>query len=375
MNTFFKKTKSLERMQQGPLGPYLVEYGEQLRSEGYAPQSGRFKIRLIAHFSRWLARRGIAAAGISDQHPINFLRARTRAGYRIGHTDRAALARLFRLLRARSVIADTKPPVATPGSSEAVLQVYARYLETERGLDIKTRDHYLPFVRRFLKSTFGEAPVDLSTLRARDVIHFVQQGARKLIPKTAQLMATALRSFLRFAHYCGEAPSNLAICVPSVATWSLSTLPSSLCCRDVNRVLAGCNRATATGRRDYTLMLLAVQTGLRLSELTGLCVRDVHLGTGAHVRCVGKGRRERCTPLTKQTVTALKTWMQESAKEPAEWLFSNGQGGRLSADAVQDLLAKYQNVAGQVCPSLRKKRVTPHVLRHYPGHGPIAGRR
>lgn len=106
-----------------------------------------------------------------------------------------------------------------------------------------------------------------------------------------------------------------------------------------------------------------MQTGLRLSELTGLRRQELHLGTGAPVGCVGKGRRERWTPLTKHGVVALKSWLQEAAKR-GEWLFSNARGGRLSADAVQRLLAKYRQVAAQVCPSLKKKRVTPQVLRH-----------
>ncbi len=117
------------------------------------------------------------------------------------------------------------------------------------------------------------------------------------------------------------------------------------------------------GQRDHVLLLVAVQTGLRLSELTGLRREELHLGSAAHLRCVGKGRRERTTPLTKQAVTALRTWLSQLRKDTA-WLFPNAQGGRLSADAVQRLLRKYQGMAGHSCPSLKRKRVTPHVLRH-----------
>ena len=111
------------------------------------------------------------------------------------------------------------------------------------------------------------------------------------------------------------------------------------------------------------LLLLATQTGLRLSELTGLRREDLHLGTGAHVRCLGKGRRERITPLTKQVVVALKSWQRNLAKN-SEWLFPTARGSRLSSDAVQRLLGKYKLMACRACPSLMKKRVTPHVLRH-----------
>jgi integrase len=109
---------------------------------------------------------------------------------------------------------------------------------------------------------------------------------------------------------------------------------------------------------------MALQTGLRWSELTAVRSRDLQLGTGAHVRCVGKGRKERGTPLTKQTVTVLKTWLQESAPGVDAWLFATPRGGRLSPDAVQDLLHKHRSAAAQACPSLAKKRVPPHVRRH-----------
>src|SRR5206468_8099540 len=132
---------------------------------------------------------------------------------------------------------------------------------------------------------------------------------------------------------------------------------------ETEALLAAPDQQSWHGRRDHMLLLLAVQTGLRLSELTGLRREDLHLGTGAHVRCLGKGRRERITPLTKQIVVALKAWQQNLAKN-SEWLFPTARGSRLSSDAVQRLLAKYKLIACRACPSLKKKRVTPHVLRH-----------
>ena len=108
----------------------------------------------------------------------------------------------------------------------------------------------------------------------------------------------------------------------------------------------------------------SLQTGLRLSELTGLQRADVVLGRGAHVRCVGKGRKERCTPLAKTAVAVLKAWLREPPKRHSEVLFPTAHGGRLSPDSVSDLLAKHVAVACKSCPSLRKKHVTPHVLRH-----------
>jgi integrase/recombinase XerD len=118
------------------------------------------------------------------------------------------------------------------------------------------------------------------------------------------------------------------------------------------------------GRRDHTLLLTAVQTGLRLTEITSIRQQDVSLATGAHVRCEGKGRTERCTPLTKSTVTVLTSWIREQGTDGTRILFPSVRGGRLSADAVQHLVAKHAAVAQQTCPSLADKRISPHVLRH-----------
>lgn len=133
---------------------------------------------------------------------------------------------------------------------------------------------------------------------------------------------------------------------------------------EIDALLAAPDQQTWFGRRDHALLLVAVQTGLRLSELTGLQRHDAILGTGAHVRCVGKGRKERCTPLAKTTVAVLKAWLREPPRHSTKVLFPNARGGRLSPDGVADLLAKHVVPACESCPSLRKKHVTPHVLRH-----------
>jgi len=133
---------------------------------------------------------------------------------------------------------------------------------------------------------------------------------------------------------------------------------------EVDALLAAPDPDTWSGRRDQALLMVAVQTGLRLSELTGLKRQDIVLGTGSHVRCTGKGRKERCTPLTKQTRAVLKNWLNELEKTNTGILFPNAQGGRLSGDGVRYILAKHIATASKTCPSLLRKKVTPHVLRH-----------
>ena len=133
---------------------------------------------------------------------------------------------------------------------------------------------------------------------------------------------------------------------------------------EIEALVAAPDPQTWFGRRDRTLLLVAVQTGLRVSELINLTCGDVVLGPGAHVRCSGKGRKERSTPLRKDSVHALRTWLAERAGEDDEPLFVSNRGERLSRDAVERIVRKYVNVASDNCRTLKTKRVSPHVLRH-----------
>jgi site-specific recombinase XerD len=222
---------------------------------------------------------------------------------------------------------------------------------------------------QFAKKHLHKAPslIAFEEIDAPFVTAFLDdlESRRGISARSRNLRLTAVRSFFHYVAleepaYASQIQRVLAI---PEKRYSKMVVPF-LSRQEVDALLAAPLRGTWLGRRDHALMLTAVQTGLRLSELTGLKCQDLHLGRGPHIRCLGKGRKERCTPLAKQTVTALKAWLNEQTGGSGEWLFTTARGDRLSADAVQDLLAKYQRIAGQSCPSLRKKNVTPHVLRH-----------
>ncbi len=188
---------------------------------------------------------------------------------------------------------------------------------------------------------------------------------RQITARSRNLRLTAIRSFFQYAAY--EEPAQAAqihrvLAIPGKRF--TRRLVTFLTRPEVDALLAGPDQGTWFGRRDHALLLLSVQTGLRVSEVTGLQRGDVALGVGAHVRCVGKGRKERCTPLTKTTAAVLRVWLREPARRHAATLFPSAQGGRLSRDSVADLLAKHVARAAQGCPSLRDRRVTPHCLRH-----------
>ena len=134
--------------------------------------------------------------------------------------------------------------------------------------------------------------------------------------------------------------------------------------REIDALLAAPDRTTWTGRRDHAMLLTAIQTGLRASELTGLNCSDVHLAAGPHVSCRGKGRKQRITPLTQITVAVLRVWLAERAGESHDPLFPTSRGKRLSRDGLERRLTKHIAAAATTCPTLHEKTITPHTLRH-----------
>jgi site-specific recombinase XerD len=183
--------------------------------------------------------------------------------------------------------------------------------------------------------------------------------------RSRNLRLTAIRSFYRYAAHEEPTQSGLIQRVLAMpAKRYEKKLIGFLIRPEIEALLAAPDLNTWAGRRDRAFLLVAVQTGLRLSEMTSLRREDVVLGVGAHVHCMGKGRKERCTPLAKQAAKTVKAWLREAPHGADTIVFPSARGGRLSADGVQFLLAKHLATARQHCPSLKNKRVTPHVLRH-----------
>jgi len=191
------------------------------------------------------------------------------------------------------------------------------------------------------------------------------QKNRGVTARTRNARLAAIRSFFNFTAFempCQSAQIQRVLAIPTKRY--VRAQIDYLTREEVDALLAVPSQKTWAGRRDHALLLVTVQTGVRLSEVTGLRREDVNLSAGAHICIMGKGRKERRTPLTKQSVAVLRSWLQEPVRGNSEVLFPNARGGRLSADGVAYILAKHVAVACQTCPSLKRKRVTPHVLRH-----------
>jgi site-specific recombinase XerD len=223
---------------------------------------------------------------------------------------------------------------------------------------------------QFTQQRLHKAPssLEFAEIDAPLIAEFLEglEKSRNISPRSRNLRLAAIRSFFRYAAF--EAPDQ------SAQIQRVLAIPGKRCTRsilnflmkeEIEALLGAPDQGTWSGRRDRALLLVAVQTGLRLSELTGLQWPSVVLqGTGAHIRVIGKGRKERCTPLTKQTTAVLKAWKREASQGGAKTVFPNARGGQLSADGLQYILAKHVAVAQQTCQSLVGKRVTPHTLRH-----------
>jgi integrase/recombinase XerD len=223
----------------------------------------------------------------------------------------------------------------------------------------------LGFAQRKLKKE--PAALELKDLDAPLIGAFLEdlEKRRGNSARTRNARLAAVHSFFRYAAL--EEPGQSAVIQRVLAMPSKrhgKKLVGFLTRAEIDALLAAPDLSTWPGRRDRALLLVAAQTGLRVSEIVSLRRVDVVLGSGAHVRCEGKGRKERCTPLRRETAKVLRNWLRESPVEPAGPLFPNARGRTLSRDGVQYLLSKHLKTARGRCPSLRNKRVSPHVLRH-----------
>jgi site-specific recombinase XerD len=175
----------------------------------------------------------------------------------------------------------------------------------------------------------------------------------------------AIHSFFQYVAF--EEPAHALLCqrILAMPTKRHERRPIEFLNREeIDALLAATDSSSWVGRRDRTMLLLTAQTGLRVSELIGLTCHDIVLGTGAHVHCQGKGRKHRCTPLRPETAKMLDAWLRQRRGNPEDPLFPSTRGGKLSRDAIERLITKYTEAAARTCASLKRKKVSPHVLRH-----------
>jgi site-specific recombinase XerD len=295
-------------MQLGAWAGYLNAYTTLIKERGYSPVSVDTQVQLIACFSQWLRKGNTESYALDEIIVERFLRRHRNAGS-VRRGDAAALYRFLRMLRELGVTQLRKNPPLSP--QQRLITNYRRYLLEERGLTQATVVNYVPFVEQFLSARFRRIPPNLSHLRAPDLTGFVRHQAHKLSPGCAQLLVTALRSFLRYLRYQGKITSDLAACVPTVARWSFAALPKFLPAGTVQKVLDRNDRRTPLGRRNHAILLLLARLGLRACEIVALNLEDIDW-ENARITIRSKGGRWAQLPLPIDVGEALALYLRHA---------------------------------------------------------------
>lgn len=223
----------------------------------------------------------------------------------------------------------------------------------------------LQYAEKTLKKNISQLKLeDLNYNFIRDFLGYLAKD-RKIKPQSVNVRLSAIRSFFQYiAPHMPEYSATITKILSIKEKKTDAKLVDYLDEKEVEALLKAPNQQTWIGFRDHCLLTLAIQTSLRLSEITSLKWKDVIWGEHATVHCTGKGRKERDTALTKQCVKILHTWSKKVGALPLAFVFPTAKGSRMSADAVQYLIKKYAACAARNCPSLKEKKVSPHVLRH-----------
>ena len=360
MDRFYEDARTLARMRAGPLGPFVQAFAAQLIEQGYTRGSGRLVLRLVAGFSRWVDRRGVAVDTLTRDDIGRYLKYR-RAHQRPRSEDAGTLGRFFTLLISKGIVAE---PKATNDltSARRLEEEYRQYLQLERGLAPPSISNYLPIARELLRHFYGNDEVKLSGLRAADVAHFVRIQAARLRPRRAKMMTTALRSFLKFARYRGLISLDLQASIPAVANWSMASIPKTISSVQVEQLLETCDRDTAKGCRDYAILLLLARLGLRGGEVADLILDDLDWEAGE--LCIrSAGQRSDRLPMPQEVGTAIVDYLRHARPTCASrHVFIRVRAPRrrlVGPSAIGDVVRAALQRAG-LQPPLRGS----HLLRH-----------
>jgi integrase/recombinase XerD len=297
---------STQRVYTGPLAPYIEKFATFLAGEGYVAQTARTKCALVGDLSDWLKRRPILRLATLDEEWIHKFHAQRRNTRRRG--DVTTSRQLLEFLRGLGAISSRRPHTDRSALGQ-LTRDYERFLISERGLARSTVVGYLAMVRRFLTEHFEGRPLRLQDLRPQDLHRFVLGEARRVSRTHARTTVTTLRSFLRFLRQRGAIDTDLAAALFGVSYWRWAHIPKSLPPEQVERLLRSCDRHTASGQRDYAILLLLARLGLRGGEVLALTLDDLDWERG-EMLVRGKGQRCERLPLPKDVGAALVHYLR-----------------------------------------------------------------
>jgi len=348
---------------EGPLAPYLEPYAEYLAESGYSQVAFWRKTFLVNEFNRWLEREGVPVDEITRGHEETFLH--DRAHYRLPKGgDRITLSGVTDWLRQQGLIEATTAMLDDMSDLDRIVLEYKSWLREDRGLASATIENYAGYVGRFLREVSGGSELRLASVRPGQITDYI----RRLAPKdrtfaAAKHIVTALRSFFRFARYRDYILIDLAATVPSVAGWSMASIPRAMPADQVQTLLTASKTwRTPSGLRNRAVLLLLARLGLRAKEIIRLELEDIDWNEGV-LRVHGKGRTERPLPLPHDVGEAIAAYLEHGRPEtPCRRVFVRSR-------APFDSLKAHSDICQIVARAIARAGIKPlsngaHQLRH-----------
>ena len=349
-----------KRLRSSPCGAHVDTLCASLFELGYARPTIREKLRIVGRLSRWMAAKHCAIADLDEPCVEEFVNTERHNGrYRQGVCSTAL--QLLAHLRDGGVV-PTPEPARDDSPTAILLSRYEGYLRSERAVTESTIAGYGPFVRAFVDERLSGGTMNPDSLRPDDVREFLLTRVRRMAPKRVQYMGTALRSFLRYLFMLGETRTDLALAIPMVRQWRLSGVPRHIPTRDVEQLLRACDRTSATGRRDYAVLLLLARLGFRASEVITLELDDLRWREG-EIIVRGKGLIRDRLPILPDVGEALTLYLKKDRpKGSCRRVFLCRKAphrGFSHPSTVSTIVARALGRAG-LAPAMRGA----HLLRH-----------
>jgi integrase/recombinase XerD len=311
MERTYESAATLVGRAAGPLASHLGPFVTSLTDQQYTASVICIKVRHALAFDRWLAKHSVVSADLSEAHVERYQRRSRRQHQRIRTETRrrewCEVTQLLQFLRSRGVCPAAR--VETTAADELAAR-YGQHLQDQQGLAAATIESYRTVAKRFLYERFGDGVVDLRTLRAGDVIAFVQRQTQRLQPPALMRVVNAMRSFLCYAQYRGEVATSLAAAVPNVAAWTTTpAVPKAISPEHAQRAIDSCDPSTRAGLRDRAVLLLLARLGLRAHEIIALQLEDCDWDSG-HLRMRSKSGREQLLPMPTDVGAAIAAYLQ-----------------------------------------------------------------
>ena len=301
-----------EQQRESALGAHINTFKSIVSDLGYSPSTIRSQLNLLRSFTKWVQGNHVVIAKIDEGSTDRFLTESGRKGA-IRRGDNRTLHRFLDHLRVEGAIPLPEPPLNESPLTDLKSR-YEDYLLKERGLSTVTGSRYWPYIQRFLVSRFGDNPMRFCELCPQDIDRFILRHAHERTPKAAQLMVSAMRSFLRFLFRYGETRRDLSAAVPTVPTWRLSEVPKYIKPEEIELILEACDQTTSVGRRNYSILLLIARLGLRAGEIVALELGDINWRT-SEFTIRGKGQSCDRLPLPQSAGEALAIYLKNDRPE------------------------------------------------------------